>query len=174
MPDTNEEKKVDTVSHKSEQETFSREYVSELRKESAAYRVKLQEMEKVAKDAQESAERVKKEEETKRTETQKQADERILRSELKAIALKAGMIDTDGLKLADLSKVKLLETGEIEGADALMEDLKKSKPYLFGQTQNSTSTDKKPKPADNKPKLATEMTPEEYAAEKKKLIAATR
>ena len=30
------------------------------------------------------------------------------------------MIDLDGLKLADLSSVKLTEAGEVEGAEALM------------------------------------------------------
>ena len=80
------------------------------------------------------------------------------------------MIDLDGLKLADLSKVKLLETGDIEGADALMEQMKKDKPYLFGKQTSTSPTDKDPKPGDTKPKLATDMSSEEYAAARKKAI----
>ena len=68
------------------------------------------------------------------------ADQRIIRAELKAEALKAGMVDLDGLKLADLSKVKLNDAGEVEGADALMTELKKSKPYLFGTPGTTSNT----------------------------------
>lgn len=154
-----------------EPETFSREYVVELRNESKSYRLKLQDAEKKAQDAAEAVERATKDKETALTEAQQKANDRILRSELKAAALKAGMIDLDGLKLADLSKVKLLESGDIEGAEALMEQMKKEKAYLFGAASSTSSTAEKPKPGDTKPKKATEMTDEEYKAARKKAAA---
>jgi len=92
----------------------------------------------------------------------------VIRAELKAAALKAGMVDLDGLKLADLSNVKLNDAGEVEGADTLMEELKKSKPYLFGSTQNSSNPGTPPNPKPPTAKKATEMTPAEYAAERAK------
>ena len=93
------------------------------------------------------------------------ANERLLRSELKAEAIKAGMVDLDGLKLADLSKVKLNDSGEVEGADALMTDLKKAKPYLFGAVgTTSNPAGSMPKAGEQKQKLAPDMTKEEYAA----------
>lgn len=90
------------------------------------------------------------------------AEQRLLRAELKAAALKAGMVDLDGLKLADLSKVKLTESGDVDGADALMAAMKEAKPWLFGA--NSTSTPGNPPPSTPPTgKRATEMTAEEYA-----------
>lgn len=98
------------------------------------------------------------------------AQDRVLRAELKAAALKAGMVDLDGLKLADLSKVKINEQGEVEGAESLMESMKEAKPYLF-QTANSTSsTTGVPPKGEAKAKLATEMSAEEYAAYKAKAL----
>ncbi|WMT77457.1 hypothetical protein [Bradyrhizobium sp. Ash2021] len=64
---------------------------------------------------------------------------------MKAAALKAGMIDLDGLKLADMSKVTLEPNGEVTGADQLMVGLKERWPDLFA-------------------KHARNMTPEEAAA----------
>jgi hypothetical protein len=52
---------------------------------------------------------------------------------LKAAALKAGMIDLDGLKLADVSKVTLEDDGTVKGAAELVVALKERWPYLFGK-----------------------------------------
>lgn len=150
-------------------EMFTKEYVHELRNESASNRVARQEAERkltVAEEAKTLAETSANEKVTAATTA---ANERILRAELKASALKAGMVDLDGLKLADLSKVKLNEEGEVEGADTLMDDLKKAKPYLFGSTTTTSSDTKAPARKDNALKKATEMTKEEYAAERKKI-----
>jgi hypothetical protein len=87
--------------------------------------------------------------------------ERIVRAELKAEALRAGMIDLDGLKLLDVSRVKLGENGEVEGAQALMRDLRRAKPWLFGGA-SSSSTAGAPPSQPPKPRLATEMNFEEW------------
>ena len=123
------------------------------------------------KAAEEDRDRVKIDSEAKVKATRSDADARVIRAELKTLATTAaGMIDLDGLKLADLSTVKINKDGEVEGAAEMMEALKKSKPYLFGTATTSTTT--KPPPADKpKLKLATEMTNEEYAVARSAAIA---
>jgi len=154
-----------------EPQTFSREYVRELREEAATQRRSRQEAEAQAKTHEENAKKAAAEAEAKVTAAQTAANDRIIRAELKAEALKAGMVDLDGLKLADLSKVKLnAETGEVEGAEALMTDLKKAKPFLFGApASTSHAGTKPPKPGDPEVKDARTMTAEEYAKERAKI-----
>lgn len=144
-------------------EVFSKEYVKELRAENSGWRLKHKE----ASDAKEAAEAAAKSAseaaEAKVSEVAKNAEQRIIRSELKAHAVKAGIVDLDGLKLVDLSGVKLDENGDVVGADALIESLKKAKPYLFGAPSSST-TQKTPASDPPVAKKASEMTSEEYAA----------
>jgi hypothetical protein len=97
------------------------------------------------------------------TEVTQQADARLIRAELKAEALHAGMIDLDGLKLIDAADLKLLPSGEVDGAAELMTRLKRAKPWLFGG--KSSSSHASPPPAQPpRQKLATEMTDDEYRA----------
>jgi hypothetical protein len=146
-----------------EPETFSKDYVRELREESKGYRLKLSETEAQKKALEEKATADETAAQAKIAEASKAADQRIIRAELKAAALKAGMVDLDGLKLADLSKVTLDDKGEVQGADALMDEMKKAKPYLFGAA--SSSSNKQP-PNPNPPgdKKVTDLSPAEYAA----------
>lgn len=148
-------------------ETFSREYVKELREENKGWRLKAQQLEKERDDHKTAAEKAAQEAEGKIKEAHTAAEQRVIRAELKAEALKAGMVDLDGLKLADLSKIKINDAGEVEGAAELMEELKKAKPYLFGNTQNSSTPGTPPNPKPPVAKKATEMTAEEYAAARK-------
>lgn len=155
---------------------FTPEYVHDLREENRSWRLKHAESETARKadaEARKTAEdAVKASEKTtadKVQEVQSAADQRVIRAELKAAALKAGMVDLDGLKLADLSKVKLNAEGEVEGADELMEAMKKTKPYLFADP-SSSHTGRPPPKGEQKPKLATEMTDAEYEAAKKVAI----
>ncbi len=158
----------------SKPETFSREYVTELRSENATYRTRAREAEQKAIESEAAAKKFAEEAAAKAEETaaarETSANDRIIRAELKAEAIKAGMVDLDGLKLADLSKVKLNDAGEVEGADELMKALKEAKPYLFGGAANTSNTDTPPKKKDNsKPKTAKDMDAAEWKAEKKKL-----
>lgn len=144
-------------------ETFSRAYVGELRNENKAVRLKNDAL-VIERDAHEAAG---KKAGTDHLEAikgvQTAADARVVRSEMKAAAVKAGMVDLDGLKLADLTKVKLNADGEVEGADELMADLKKTKPFLFGvpSTSNTNPVPPKVPPA---AKSALEMTADEHKA----------
>lgn len=156
--------------------TFSAEYVRELREENKSWRLKADALEKKIKEGEEMlATKIKaaedavansaKEIETKVADAAKAAGDKILRAELKVAATAAGLVDMDGLKLADLSKVSLKEDGTIEGAEALFKGLKEAKPYLFGAA--TTSTTQTP-PANTPPaaKSAMQMTAAEYAAAK--------
>lgn len=94
---------------------------------------------------------------------------RLVRAELKAEAVRAGMVDLDGLKLVDMAAVRLNEAGEVEGAAMLMAQLKRDKPWLFGGFSSSSRASAPPAhPA--RAKLATEMTPEEYRAARAELL----
>lgn len=160
-------------------ETFSAEYVRELRAENKGLRLKNTELQSkvdgfdktmadaVAKAVEESAAKVRDE---VRAEVQAEADKRVLLAEMKSEAVKAGMVDVDGLKLADLSGVTLKD-GKLDGADALFSGLKESKPYLFGQPPSSSSTPTPPPPATPPAaKKATEMSAEEYEAAKASIL----
>jgi hypothetical protein len=156
------------------QEVFSREYVEELRSENKSWRMKVV-TERTARESAEAAfEAGKKDFDTKTkaietdaagkvTVAQKAADDRVIRAELRAVATKAGMIDLDGLKLADTSALKLKEDGTVDGADALMTALKTAKPYLFGTGKGTSNAGDPPPPKDQKKKSALELTPAEFA-----------
>jgi hypothetical protein len=97
------------------------------------------------------------------TELQEHTESRLVRAELKAEAVRAGMIDLDGLRLIDLPPLKLNDRGEIEGAAAIMQDLRKNKPWLFvAQGQSSSHPASPPSALPPKQKLATDMTDAEY------------
>ena len=152
-----------------EPETFSKEYVRELHAENKGWRLKASEQEMAAKAASEAAKKAADDAQAAIAENAAAAEHRIIRAELKALAVKAGIVDLDGLKFVELAGVKLDEKGEVIGADALIDALKKAKPYLFAAPASSSSA-KEPAKDAPAPKKATEMTKEEYAAERAKLI----
>ncbi len=94
---------------------------------------------------------------------------RIVHAELKAEALRAGMVDLDGLKLLDLDKVELDASGTIKAAGQLMRDLRRSKPWLFGG-ENSSSPATAPATQPAKAKYATEMAEAEWRAAREELL----
>ncbi len=96
-------------------------------------------------------------------------DARVIRAELKAEAVRAGMVDLDGLKLIDPAEVRLSPAGEVEGAGALMNRLRRSKPWLFGAASTSSAAPAPPA-APPRAKRAAEMTDAEYRAAKAELL----
>lgn len=156
-----------------EPETFSREYVRELREENKGWRLKATTLEQERDAAKKASEDAGIERDAKVKTASEAANARILMAELKAEALKAGMIDLDGLKLADLSSVSLQEDGAVKGSAKLFEDLKKAKPYLFGAS-SSSSTGTPPKVTTSETKKATEMEKGEYETAKAALIKTSR
>jgi len=105
-------------------------------------------------------------------EAQARADaleHRLIHAELKAEAVRAGMVDLDGLKLLDISAARLTEAGDVEGAGALMAQLRRDKPWLFGGA-SSSATAAPPPAAPPVAKNATEMTDAEYRAARANLL----
>ena len=102
-------------------------------------------------------------------EVEETARGRIVHAELKAAAVRAGMVDLDGIKLLDASAIKLNAAGEVDGAAALMRDLRKAKPWLFGGA-SSSSTAAAPGPRAPENKLATAMTFDEWQAARRELL----
>lgn len=164
---------------KKEPETFSREYVQELRAENKGLRLKNTELTgKIDGFEKEKADAVSKavEEATVKikadalTEASAEADKRVLMAELKGEAVKAGLVDLDQLKLLDVASIKLAADGKIEGADALFKGLKETKPYLFGVPNTSSNTQAKPPVPNTETKKVAEMDAGEYAAAKAALL----
>jgi len=102
---------------------------------------------------------------------QKQAEDRLIRSELKAEALRAGMVDLDGIKLIEAPHLRINERGELEGGATVMEELKKAKPWLFSlQGPSSSSPSTVPPAQPPRQKAAMEMTDAEYRVAKAALV----
>lgn len=136
----------------SQGKTYDEAYVKKLREEAAANRVKARELEEqVKKLPQEITAKVMKalglepdpdknyeqqlaEANAKAQEAEKKANERLVRAEVKALAVSMQIIDPDAAYLLiDKSGVKITDTGEVEGAKEALEALVKAKPYLVGK-----------------------------------------
>jgi hypothetical protein len=94
---------------------------------------------------------------------------RLVHAELKSEALRAGMIDLDGLKLVDLTQVELDPNGEVKGAAILMRDLRRSKPWLFGG-DNSSAPATPPSAQPSRARTAAEMTETEWRVARAELL----
>ena len=94
---------------------------------------------------------------------------RLIRAELKAEAVRAGMVDLDGLKLIDIANLTLDADGNVGGAGELMRQMRRAKPWLFGGASTS-STAAAPPTTPPRPKLATEMTDDEWKAARAELL----
>ena len=88
---------------------------------------------------------------------------RLVAANLRTEAVKAGMIDLDGLKLIDLSSVGLDEQDAVVGGSKLMDDLRRNKPWLFGSSQSSSSA-VAPASRPVRQKNAMDMSDDEYSA----------
>lgn len=97
------------------------------------------------------------------------ARERLVQAELRVEAVRAGMIDLDGLKLANLAHVSVGEDGEVHGGAALMDRLRGEKPWLFARA-SSSSTASPPTGAAVRQRLATEMSLDEWKFARAELL----
>jgi hypothetical protein len=88
---------------------------------------------------------------------------RLIAANLRTEAVRAGMIDLDGLKLIDLSKIRLDDDDTITEGRAIMTDLRRAKPWLFGAPSTSSAA-VPPMSQTIRPKTAMDMTDEEYSA----------
>jgi hypothetical protein len=141
-------------------------YEKKLRTEARQHRLRAIEAER---QRDEAIAAVRQESEQLVASLQSAASERVVRAELKAHAVKAGIVDLDGLRLVDLSGVKMTEAGEVEGAEALIASLKSAKPWLFGQSSSSSSA-KPPPEQPMRPKNASEMTVDEWKSARRDIV----
>jgi hypothetical protein len=87
---------------------------------------------------------------------------RLVVANLRTEAVRAGMVDLDGLRLIDISAVRLGNDDKVIGGRKLMDDLRRTKPWLFG-VASSSSAAVAPASQPVRQKTALEMTDEEYA-----------
>jgi len=119
-----------------------------LLKENMAFKKKLKSLEEAQAKAEEDKLKEKGEFQTLAAREKERADKlesSLKLSRLEMLAVKEGIIDTDLLKLADISKISF-EDGKIIGAEDIIAELKTSKPYAFGQPQTATKPSNLPKP----------------------------
>jgi hypothetical protein len=89
-------------------------------------------------------------------------------SNLRVAAIRAGMIDLDGIKLLDFPEDPDPEL-PVASADVMIADLKRAKPWLFGG--RSTSSAKEAPPTQPvRHKRAMDMTEDEYQAARASLL----
>ena len=101
-------------------------------------------------------------------EVRQEMTSRLVLAELKAEAVRAGIVDLDGLRLLDLSMAKIGEDNTVQGATELIEGLKTRKPYLFQASSSSVAVPPPAQPSARK--MAIEMTDEEYQAARAQLL----
>jgi hypothetical protein len=106
-------------------------------------------------------------------EAMESSNQRLIHAELKAEAVRAGMIDLDGLKLINTADLRLSDKGGVEGAADLMKRLRTSKPWLFGAA-NTSSPAAPPPSSPPQPKRATDMTDEEWRSARAELLRNAR
>lgn len=102
-------------------------------------------------------------------ETKQEARSRIIRAELKVEAVRAGILDLDGLKLLDLNEVQVTPSGDLANGAELIAQLRRTKPWLFS-TPSSSSGASAPPAQPPRLKLATEMSDEEYRVARAALL----
>jgi hypothetical protein len=90
-------------------------------------------------------------------------ESRLIAASLRTEAVRAGMIDLDGLKLVDLSGVHLDNNDKVIAGRKIMAELRQNKPWLFGAASTSSAA-VAPASQPVRQKTAMDMTDEEYAA----------
>ena len=165
-------------------QTFSHEYVRELREENKGWRLKASEMEKNATEARALADKAVADAKAASEKASKDADERVtthtsatnarlVRAEIRAGATAAGLGHPDFLKLIDTSAVKVGEDGEVQVPEGFWAEAKSRLPHLFAATGADKGTTSHPsappKPAPTAQRSAKDMSKDEWRAEMKRL-----
>lgn len=98
--------------------------------------------------------------------------ERLLQAELRTEAVRAGMVDLDGVKLIDRAGLTVDASGGLVDGAGVMSALKVEKPYLFGGVArvSSSSGAVAPRAAAPTTKTAMEMSVEEWRAARALLL----
>lgn len=105
---------------------------------------------------------------------------RLLQAELKSHAIQSGIVDLDGLRLADLSGLTLSEAGDVQGADEVIASLRQRKPYLFtterSNVANHTTAQLQRPPLPSQPVTvdARSLSREAWQTERDRLLGGSR
>jgi hypothetical protein len=102
-------------------------------------------------------------------EVQAQSSAKLVQLALQAEALRAGMVDLDGLKLIDPATLPPGTVSEFQGAADVIAKLRRDKPWLFGAA-NSSSAAVAPTASVTRRKLATEMSLDEWRSARAELL----
>jgi hypothetical protein len=93
----------------------------------------------------------------------------LRQAELKAEAVRAGIVDLDGLRLLDASAWNAPAGGTALEAGEVIRALRRDKPWLFGASQSS-SAGLAPTAAPARRRMATDMSLDEWRAARAELI----
>jgi|ERR1700722_17723480 hypothetical protein len=86
---------------------------------------------------------------------------RLILANLQTEAVRAGIVDLDGLKLINLAEAQLGPDDKVVGGRKIIEELRRNRPWLFG-TSSSSSAAEAPASKPIRQKTALEMTEAEY------------
>lgn len=108
------------------------------------------------------------------------ASGRLIQAELKSQAIQAGIVDLDGLRLAEIDGLSVNEAGDVQGAEEAIASLRKHKPYLFAVDRSGMATgttaqlQRPPSPAQPSTVDARSLSREAWQAERDRLLSAPR
>lgn len=102
-------------------------------------------------------------------ENRRQNEQRVVLAELKVEAMRADMIDMDGLQFLDMTQVHIDEEGNISGGTELIAKLKRAKPWLFS-APSSSSVANVPRSNATRQKHVRDMSDDEYRSARETVI----
>lgn len=97
------------------------------------------------------------------------SNDSLKRAELAVEAVRAGMVDLDGLKLVDTAALSVDENGGVVDAAGVIAKLKRAKPWLFGGASSSSAL-AAPRAEAPRHRHAREMSEEEWRAARAALL----
>ncbi len=102
-------------------------------------------------------------------ESRRQTDQRVILADLKIEALRANILDLDGLQFLDMTQARLDDSGNLIDGAELIGRLKRAKPWLFA-APSSSSVAKVPTSSPARQKLARDMSDAEYRVARANII----
>jgi hypothetical protein len=102
-------------------------------------------------------------------EDRRLTERRLILAELKVEAMRANMVDLDGLQFLDMTQVRLTDDYGIAGGPELIARLKRAKPWLFA-APSSSSIANVPPSSPTRQKLAKDMSDDEYRIARANII----